>query len=128
MATRFGLRFSGWKWRAYLTTSTLSVGTHTITMVYAGDSNFNGSTSSAFTITVPAAPLTTTSTSLTVTNANSSYGGTVTGSATVTPSFGSVIPTGIVSLRAGGNVVGSCVLTSGACSYSLQGCLRALRL
>ena len=62
---------------AYLTTATLATGVHTITMVYGGDSNFSGSTSSSFTITVPAAPLTATTTALTVTNASSTYGGAI---------------------------------------------------
>lgn len=106
---------------AYFTTSTLSAGVHTITMVYSGDANFNGSTSSPFTITVPAAPLVPTSTSITVNNPSSTYGGMITGTVVVTANSGSGTPTGIVNLIAGTNTVGSCTLSSGSCSYVLTG-------
>ncbi|WP_263418287.1 pectinesterase family protein [Terriglobus albidus] len=106
---------------AYLTTSTLAAGVHTITMVYGGDANFNGSTSSAFTITVPAAPLVATSTLLTLDNTSSTYGGTITGTATVAANSGSGTPSGNVNLLAGSTTVGSCTLSSGACTYTLSG-------
>jgi hypothetical protein len=41
---------------ATYSTSTLSVGSHSITAVYGGDTNFAGSTSSTLTQTVNAAP------------------------------------------------------------------------
>ncbi len=106
---------------AYLTTSTLSAGTHSITMIYGGDSNFTGSTSTAFTITVPPAPLTPTTTALTVTNASSTYGGTITGTATITPTSGSGTPTGTVTLLSGSTALGTCALSGGSCSYALTG-------
>ena len=106
---------------AYFTTTTLSAGTHQITMVYSGDANFNGSTSAPVTITVPAAPLTQTTTTLTVANPTSTYGGAVTGTATVAPQSGSATPTGTINFLSGATIVGSCTLSSGACSYSLSG-------
>jgi polygalacturonase/streptogramin lyase len=105
---------------AYYTSSTLATGTHSITMVYGGDSNFTGSTSSAFTITVPGAPLTVTTTALTVTNTSSAYGGTITGTVSVAPSTGSVLPTGAVTLKSGATTLGTCTLSSGTCSYTLS--------
>jgi sugar lactone lactonase YvrE len=112
---------------AYLTTNSLTAGqTHTITMVYGGDSNFAGSTSPTFTITVPRAPLVAATTTLSVTNTSSSYGGTITGSVTVTPVSGAVNPTGIVTLLSGATSLGSCSLSNAAgasssCSFSLTG-------
>jgi sugar lactone lactonase YvrE len=107
---------------AYLSTTTLSVGTHTITMTYGGDANFNASSSSStFTVQVSGAPLTSTTTLLTVTNSSIAYGGTISGSVSVTPSSGSVTPTGTVNLLVDGTTAGSCTLSSGACSYTLSG-------
>lgn len=106
---------------AYFTTSTLTTGTHSITMVYGGDANFNGSTSAAFTITVPAKPLIATTTTLTVTNPYSVYGGSVNGTVTVTPASGTDTPTGTVNFISGSNTLGSCTLSSGTCSFSLTG-------
>jgi hypothetical protein len=106
---------------AFFTTNSLSTGTHSITMVYGGDANFSGSTSSAFTITVPGAPLTPTSTALVVNNANSTYGGAITGTVTVTPQSGSGTPTGTVTISSGITPLGSCTLSGGTCGFSLTG-------
>jgi hypothetical protein len=112
---------------AYLVTGSassfgpLAAGTHYITMVYGGDTNFSGSTSALVTITVPASLLTATTTSLTVTNPSSTYGGAITGSVTVAPQSGSGTPAGTVTFYAGTNAVGSCTLSGGSCSYSLSG-------
>jgi len=106
---------------AFLTTSTLASGVHTITMVYGGDTNFAGSTSATFTITVPAAPLTANTAALTVTNTSSTYGAAIGGSVTVTPSTGTGTPTGTVTLNSGATTLGSCTLNSGTCAFSLTG-------
>jgi polygalacturonase/pectin methylesterase-like acyl-CoA thioesterase len=106
---------------AYLTTSTLAAGaTHTITMVYGGDSNFAGSTSATFTITVPSATLTATTTNLTISNASSTYGGTISGIVSVAPTSGTGTPTGTVTLKSGGTTLGTCQLSGGSCSYALS--------
>ncbi|HEY1647227.1 MAG TPA: pectinesterase family protein [Terracidiphilus sp.] len=104
---------------AYLTTSTLSTGVHTLTMVYSGDSNFNGSTSAAVTVTVPAAPLTPTTTALHVNNLSATYGGAISGSVTVAPQSGTGTPTGTVNFFSGTAMAGSCALTADSCSFSL---------
>jgi hypothetical protein len=70
---------------AYLTTTSLSQGIHYITMVYGGDSNFAASTTTTpYAVTV-VATLVSTTTTLSMTNSSSTYGGTITGTATVTP-------------------------------------------
>ncbi len=106
---------------ASFTTSTLSVGTHTITMTYSGDSNFNGSTSAPVTVTVPSNSLTSTTTTLSMTSSNITYGAAVTGSVTVTPQSGTATPTGTVTISSGTTAVGSCTLSGGSCTYSLTG-------
>jgi streptogramin lyase len=107
---------------AYLSTAALSTGTHTITMSYSGDANFNASSSSSsFTIQVTGAPLTSTSTLLSVANSSSAYGGTISGTASVTLASGSVVPTGMVGLLVDGVSAGSCTLSGGTCGYSLSG-------
>jgi sugar lactone lactonase YvrE len=104
---------------AWFTTNSLSTGTHNITMAYGGDANFTGGTSAVVTITVPAAPLTPTTAVLAVSNPNSTYGGTISGSVTVTPQTGSGTPAGSITFHAGMITVGSCTLSGGSCSYTL---------
>jgi sugar lactone lactonase YvrE len=107
---------------AFFSTSSLTMGTHTITMTYGGDSNFNASASTAtFTVHITAAPLITTNTMLAVTNASSTYGTAITGTVSVIQSSGSVTPTGTVSLLVDSVSVGTCTLSSGSCAYSLSG-------
>ena len=103
---------------AYYTTSSLSPGRHNITMVYGGDSNFNGSTSGITTVTVA---LESSSTTLAVANPSSTYGGTVTGGITVASQSGPGTPTGSVTFYAGTTQVGTCTLASGTCNFSLTG-------
>ncbi len=107
---------------AYLTTTTLSAGAHSITMTYGGDSNFNASSSSStFTVNVTAAPLINTTTQLSVADVSTTYGTAVTGTVSVAPVSGSVSPTGTVSLLVDSVSAGSCTLNSGSCGYSLSG-------
>jgi sugar lactone lactonase YvrE len=106
---------------AFLTTTTLSVGTHTITMTYGGDANFNASASSAtFTVHITV-PLISTTTVLSVANPSATYGNAITGMVSVTPGTGSISPTGTVTLSVDSATAGSCTLNSGACTYSLTG-------
>jgi sugar lactone lactonase YvrE len=110
---------------AYLTTGlsssiTLQAGTHYITMVYGGDSNFAGSTSATYAINIAAQVIGTT-TALTVTNPSSTYGGTIGGTVTVTPASGSDYAVGTVTLSSGSTSLGTCALngTSNTCGFSL---------
>jgi sugar lactone lactonase YvrE len=106
---------------AYLTTAALSQGMHYITMVYGGDSNFTSSTTATpYAINVVASVVSTT-TSLSITNPTSIYGGTITGTVTVTPASGSDYAIGAATLYSGSTTLGTCALngTSSTCSFSL---------
>jgi hypothetical protein len=88
---------------ASITVSNLSVGTHSISMVYSGDSNFNPHTAPPITQRVTQAG---TSTSL-VSSANPSLPGqAVTFTATVSP-LTSGIPTGLVTFKDGATTLGT---------------------
>jgi hypothetical protein len=110
--------------------SGLSVGTHTLTAAYSGDTNYVGTagvytTTSPYVITVNAGSLSATTTSLGLpvsTSATSSYGTAITATATVT----GVNPTGSVQfVVSGGGLTGSytyatVALTSGTASASIN--------
>ena len=96
---------------ATYTTSTLSVGSHTITAVYSGDSNFAGSTSSALTQTVTQAS---TTTGISSSVNPSAYGQSVTFTATVTGTGA----TGTVTFQDGGATLGSTTLSNGTATYT----------
>jgi hypothetical protein len=106
---------------ASLTTTSLVQGMHYVTMVYSGDANFAASTTTTpYAITV-VATLVSTTTTLSINNSGSTYGGTITGTATVTPASGSDYAVGTVTLFSGATALGSCTLagTSNTCSFSL---------
>jgi hypothetical protein len=106
---------------ASLATTSLVQGIHYVTMVYGGDSNFAASTTTTpYAITV-VATLVNTTTSLSINNSSSTYGGTISGTATVTPASGSDYAVGTVTLYSGVTALGSCTLagTSNTCSFSL---------
>jgi sugar lactone lactonase YvrE len=89
------------------TTSTLSVGVHTLHAVYGGDANYTGSTSATWTQTVS---LATTSLTLTGSTAPVNAGTAVNLSSTLTTN--GVAPTGTLTLRDGGTVIGTQTVTS----------------
>src|SRR5205807_2416025 len=101
---------------ASLTTSALTVGNHTITVSYSGDSNFTGSTSAALTQTVNQDSTTTTVTS----DINPSvFGQAVTFTATVAAnSPGAGTPSGTVTFLDGGVSFASAALSSGTASFT----------
>ncbi len=88
---------------ATLTVSGLGVRTHTITAVYAGNTTFIGSSSTAISVTVTRASTTTT---LASTPNPSSGGQAVTFTATVTPAYGGS-PTAPVTFIDGSTTLGS---------------------
>jgi len=104
---------------AAYTTSALSVGSHSITIQYSGDGNFNGSTSSVLKQTVKAAP-----TSIVVGSSAtpSTFGSSVTFTADVsTNSPGSGTPSGTVTFKDGSKVLGSEALNgAGQASITLS--------
>ncbi len=101
---------------ATFTTSSLAVGTQSITAVYSGDANFTTSTSSTLTQTVKQASTTTS----VVSSANpSTYGQAVTFTATISPvSPGSGTPTGTVTFYDGSTTLGTATLSGGIASFT----------
>jgi hypothetical protein len=97
---------------ASLTTATLTVGPHSITASYGGNTNFTGSTSSTLTQTVSQA---TTTTALTSSLNPSTFGQPVTFTATVSSSSG---PTGTVQFFDGATSLGTAPLSGGVASLT----------
>jgi Bacterial Ig-like domain (group 3) len=91
---------------ATFNTTVLTVGTHAITAVYSGDSNFGGSTSAALSGTVNPVQ---TNTSLALKPAIT-YGQSVTFTATITQGYMTAI--GTVTLTDGGTAIGTVALNS----------------
>ncbi len=98
----------------------LPAGTNYISMVYSGDANFNGGASQVTTIIVPGTAGIGTTTALTVANPTLTYGGTISGTVTVTQQSGSGAPSGSVTFYAGATAVGTCALVNGSCNYTLS--------
>ncbi|MFF1956030.1 Ig-like domain-containing protein, partial [Streptomyces sp. NPDC058220] len=98
--------------------STLSVGTHSLTAVYAGDSNFNASTSPIDTQTVTTAG---TSTLLTSAPDPSVFGQAkiLTATVTATPP-GAGTPTGTVSYFDGATLLGTGTLSGGVATFAVS--------
>jgi hypothetical protein len=101
---------------ATLTLSSLGVGSHSITVVYAGDTNFATSTSATLTQTVNQAS----STAAVTASVNPSvFGQPVTFTAhisAVTPGVGT--PTGTVTFRDGSTTLGTATLTNGTATFT----------
>jgi hypothetical protein len=96
------------------TTSSLAVGSHSITAAYGGDANFGGSTSPALIQTVGQFATTTT---LTAYPNPAAQGRFVTFTATVSGS-GPGTPTGSVTFKDGSTVLGSAPLVNGVATFS----------
>jgi hypothetical protein len=101
-------------------TSSLSVGSHSITAAYAGNATFASSTSTAVSVavTVTAPVLTATTTSLTASASTVNAGTSVTFNASVTPASGTGTPTGSVTFMDGATALAMISLSSGAASSS----------
>jgi uncharacterized repeat protein (TIGR03803 family) len=104
--------------------SSLSVGSYSITATYAGDANFEGSTSAPEMLTVASTPTlnattTTLSVSATPSASQSDVGSNVTLSASVTHTAGSAAPTGTIMFSNGSTVLGTASLNgSGVATFS----------
>ena len=101
--------------KAGLTTSSLAVGSHSITAVYSGDGNFATVTSSAQTVVIRTAAATTTS--LGTSNASSDEGAAVTLTATISSSASGSI-TGTVTFYDGTTSLGTGTVTNGAATFT----------
>jgi Bacterial Ig-like domain (group 3)/Bacterial Ig-like domain (group 2)/Galactose oxidase, central domain len=97
--------------KATYKTSSLAVGSHSITAVYGGNSNYNGSTSSVLTQTVNKA---TTTTTVASSKNPSTFGGSVTFTATISPSTA----TGTVTFKDGSTTLGTGTVSSGKATYT----------
>ena len=95
------------------TTTTLAVGTESITAVYGGNATFSGSTSAVLSQVVSRAPSTV---ALTSALNPSTYGQSVTFTATVSASSG--YPTGTVTFKNGTAVLGSATLAGGVATFT----------
>ncbi len=103
---------------AQYSTTTLSQGTHSITAVYSGDSNYTTSTSPAVTQTINASGKATSTTTLKSSLNPSTTGASVTFTASVSSSTAGTI-TGTVSFFDGSTQIGSPVtLSGGAAAYT----------
>jgi ELWxxDGT repeat protein len=101
---------------ASFTTSGLSAGSHSITVVYDGDADFLTSTSEILVQGVGVDPTTT----VVVASANPSvYGQSVTFAATVSADLpGAGTPSGIVTFKDGATTLGTGILTSGTATFT----------
>jgi hypothetical protein len=114
------LALSQGKMKATLTTTSLTVGTHLLTVMYLGNTTLSSSVSLPFAETIysGSTPVATT-TSLTSSANPASVGQAITFTATVKGSKKSV-PTGTVQFFADGNVIGSVGLTAGRSASTAQ--------
>ena len=102
--------------KAVYTTAALPVGSHAITAVYGGSTDFNESTSAALTETVKQA---TTTTTLASSKNPSTSGQAVTFTAVVKPSAGTV--TGTVSFMDGSTKIGTETISGGKATFTTNG-------
>ena len=105
---------------AQFMTTTLPVGSDSITAVYSGDTNFSGSTSSAVVVTVSTTPVkTATTTTLSASATTITAATSVTFTATVMPTSGTPTPTGTVTFKDGTTTLGTgAVNGSGVATYA----------
>ncbi len=101
---------------ATYSTSSLAVGSHSITATYGGDTRNTASTSSAVTVSVVVGS---TTTSLTASATSIAAGSSLTFTATVTGTSGAPTPTGTVTFLNGATTLGTGTLNgSGMATYS----------
>jgi hypothetical protein len=100
---------------AVFTTSSLAAGVHIIVAVYGGSPNFSSSTSGSVTLVV-SSPVT--QISLSVVPNPTTFGQTVSLSATVTPSNGGGTPTGTITFSDGATTLATVTMTAGGASFS----------
>lgn len=103
---------------ATFTSSSLAVGSYTVTATYSGDSNFSSSTSSATSVTVAAAARISTVTSVSASGTQVTSGQNMTLNVKVAPTTGTGTPTGSVTFLDGQTSTGAATLSGGAGSFS----------
>ena len=105
---------------ASITTSTLPIGTDSLTAVYAGTSTFNASTSSTVDVTVNSAIVNSTTT-LSSSSTSVTQNSPVTLTAAVKASSGTSTPAGSVTFYNGSTTIGTATLSGGVASISTSG-------
>jgi Bacterial Ig-like domain (group 3)/Bacterial Ig-like domain (group 2) len=98
--------------KATFSTSTLAAGSHSITAAYGGSANYNTSTSAVLTQTINKAN---TTVALASSKNPSTYGSTVTFTATISPSSA----TGTVTFKDGTTTLGTGTISSGKATYAI---------
>jgi hypothetical protein len=106
---------------ATFSASGLAVGSHSVTAVYSGDSNFSASTSAAVSVTVSASAKTATTTSLSASATQLTNGQSVTFTASITPKSGSGTPSGSATFLDGQTQIGTSPLSAGSSSFTSNG-------
>jgi len=99
-------------------TSSLVVGSHSITAAYSGDANFAASTSAAVSVTISAPAKIATNTSVRASATPLTAGQNVTFTAAVAPQSGTGVPTGSIAFLDGQAQLGVVTLNGGAASFS----------
>jgi hypothetical protein len=99
-------------------TSSLAVGSHSISAAYSGDTNFAASTSAAVSVTISAPAKITTTTSVVASAAQLTAGQNVTFTAGVAPQAGTGVPTGSITFLDGQAQIAVVTLNGGMASFS----------
>ncbi|MGB2636338.1 MAG: Ig-like domain repeat protein [Candidatus Acidiferrum sp.] len=103
---------------ASFSTSTLTVGSHSITINYSGDTNFTASTSAVIPVVVSVPGKVTTNTLLSASATQITSGTSVTFSANVAPASGSAAPTGTVSFLDSQSSLSTATLSAGSAQFT----------
>ena len=103
---------------ASLSTTTLTVGTHTITAYYAGDGTHDAATSNAVSVTV--LPTYATTQTLSCTPTIAAVGTTISCSDAVTSSYSGSQVSGTITYYDGTTALGTATVTGGAASFSMS--------
>jgi hypothetical protein len=117
-ATQLGTMSLNSSGSAAFSTSSLAIGTHLISAVYSGATNFAPSTSAAVSVTVSAAAKIATTTSVIASATQITLGQDVTFTTRVAPQSGSGVPTGSIAILDGQTQLGVVALDGGAASFS----------
>ena len=105
---------------ASITSSTLAMGSHSLTADYSGDSSYNAANSSAASLTINQAS---TNTAVASSVNPSTYNQSVTFTATVTAaSPGSGTPTGTVTFKCNGTTMGTGSISGGVATFTRPLC------
>jgi Glycoside hydrolase family 44/Bacterial Ig-like domain (group 3) len=99
-------------------TSSLAIGSHSISAAYSGDTSFASSTSAAVSVTISAPAKIATTTSVMASATQLTTGQNVTFTAGVAPQTGTSVPTGSVTFLDGQMQLGAVTLNGGAASFS----------